>query len=116
MGIGTAALALPAKAIAAKYPWGWKYRHFDPRQQYGDMIRITDVVTDAPDDYVRIELLEILKEQMAEVIPPEFRDHVRYAFINPTIPSRHDPLGQFGFATWKYTINRPMKGERVVVQ
>ena len=110
LGLGGGALAAtpvtaaPTKLWKKWFPYGWKYRHFDPTQQYGDYFRMpkcAEVHAEAG-NRTMAEMTQLLDVQIAETVPPELRDHVQYAFINPD-PHASDPMDcVFGYASWKY--------------
>ena len=69
---------LPSKAVILNHKWmanvEKSYPHFDPDQQYSDHI----LVTDHFEQFVLKECIELAKEQIEPVIPPQFRHKIHY--------------------------------------
>jgi hypothetical protein len=99
IGVGVVAVNLyPFKAAEAV---GWP--HFNPKHQYGDdPLRITDEIRKNRFDPLLREVISIMDEQIARVIPPKYRRHVEYIILNP-YPRKSDPLSQVGVVAWKYS-------------
>ncbi len=80
---------------------------FDPKKSYGSNpgvpVQFTDTVS-GEEDPMAIEVIRVLKEEAEQIIPPGFRDHIKYMLINPK-ETNFDPLANFGVAGWEYTPN-----------
>jgi hypothetical protein len=93
LGIGAGVAAIAPKLVieAAAYP------HFDPRKQYGDYIRVSDMFT--PD--LKREIVQYFDKQITDTVPYRYRKNIKYIF-KELKPSSADPLCQWSTAGWKY--------------
>ena len=93
LGFGAIAVATIDTALL-KVTKTADYSHFNPTHQYGNYFAATS-------EFSKLEAAQILHEQIAETVPPEYRDRVRY-FYQPALPQEalgYMPIYSYG---WKY--------------
>lgn len=89
LGVVAASVAIPDIAFNV-------HTKFDPKQDYGCAYEVTDDSREFL-EAVRREL----DEEIAEIIPRQYRHRIRYKY---TPPNKHsgDPLGLLGMVAWQY--------------
>ena len=93
---GAVLLVSPQKIVEAI-----SYPYFDPREQYGNILEVRDIF----DVELKKAVAEFFDAKIRQTIPPKYRNLIKYEFIDP-IPCSYDPLGQIGYASWKYKLRR----------
>ena len=93
LGITIVATQVPVAAIAETF----KYRNFNPNDQYGDYCEVTDFISPS----IKREAMALLDDGIKETIPPSYRHKIKWLVINPK-PTAYDPLAQRGTVGWKY--------------